>query len=94
MSVVFGVSRARTYWRRPFRVWGWYGWIAWPLSSGGAHYSGHRFPLRCLALLQARRMARAAGGGQRADVEQSRRRDAGGSDPLRWGRPIYWKGKS
>lgn len=80
-SLVYGVSRARTHWRKPYRVWGWYGWIRWPLSSDGAHRSGHRWPFRWMALLAAKRLSPSA---VPATPEQVQAQDAAGSDPARW----------
>lgn len=83
-QIVYGTSPARTYWRKSYRVWGWYGWVRWPLSSDGLHIPGHRWPFRWMAELDAKRIARNCGGGVPASLSQIVAQDVAGSDPKPW----------
>lgn len=52
--VVYGMSRYR---------WGWCGWLAWPQSSDGSHWTDSWRPFKWMALRRAQRMARNANAG-------------------------------
>lgn len=81
--IVYGVSRYR---------WGWCGWLLWPLSSDGAHWTDSLRPFRWMALRRARKMARrtdatVANAKQIADFEWDLRK-YGTLDPQPFGRAM------
>jgi hypothetical protein len=75
-ETVYGVSRAGRWW---------YGWLAWPTSSDGAHWSDSRRPFRWWARLRAWKMSRRFVLARPASEAEVRDHEVGGTDPARWG---------
>lgn len=82
-DVCYGTSRARTWWRKPHRMWGWYGWVRWQWSTDGSHVSGHRWPFRWMARIDAKRIGR-EWGAVPAPESVVTAQNVSGSDPVPW----------